>query len=162
MHLLCHDDAVKRERSQTEIQSGPDKQCSQDGWLMRGFFLFVFIVFQIFYEMLMLFWEQNEMLVGCLVTKSCPTLVTPWTVAHQAPLSPGFPRPRILGWVATSFSRGSSRPRDQTCVSCTAGRFFTAELPRKPHKMKHTLKQKSKFIQLLKYLNQVKTRQTSS
>ena len=65
------------------------------------------------------------MLVGCLVTKSCPTLVTPWTVAHQAPLSPGFPRPRILGWVATSFSRGSSRPRDQTCVSCIAGRIFT-------------------------------------
>ena len=25
---------------------------------------------------------------------------------------------RILGWVAISFSRGSSWPRDQTCVSC--------------------------------------------
>ena len=24
---------------------------------------------------------------GDLVTKSCPTLATPWTVAHQAPLS---------------------------------------------------------------------------
>ena len=29
---------------------------------------------------------------GGLVTKSCPTLVTPGTVAHQAPLSMGFPR----------------------------------------------------------------------
>ena len=29
---------------------------------------------------------------GGLVAKSCPTLVTPWTVAHQAPLSKGFPR----------------------------------------------------------------------
>ena len=28
----------------------------------------------------------------CLVTKSCPTLLTPWTVAHQAPLSIGFSR----------------------------------------------------------------------
>ena len=28
----------------------------------------------------------------CLVTKSCVTLLTPWTVAHQAPLSIGFPR----------------------------------------------------------------------
>ena len=28
----------------------------------------------------------------CLVTKSCPTLVTPWTVARQAPLSMRFPR----------------------------------------------------------------------
>ena len=29
---------------------------------------------------------------GGLVAKSCPTLGTPWTVAHQAPLSMGFPR----------------------------------------------------------------------
>ena len=32
---------------------------------------------------------------------------------------------RILDWVAISFSRGSSPPRDQTQVSCIAGRFFT-------------------------------------
>ena len=30
---------------------------------------------------------------------------------------------RIQGWVAISFSRGSSRPSDWTWVSCTAGRF---------------------------------------
>ena len=29
---------------------------------------------------------------GGLVAKSCPTLVTPWTVARQAPLSMGFSR----------------------------------------------------------------------
>ena len=29
---------------------------------------------------------------GALVTKSCPTLVTPWTVACQAPLPVGFSR----------------------------------------------------------------------
>ena len=29
---------------------------------------------------------------GSLVAKSCPTLSTPWTVAHQAPLSMGFSR----------------------------------------------------------------------
>ena len=29
---------------------------------------------------------------GGLVAKSCLTLVTPWTVAHQAPLSMGFSR----------------------------------------------------------------------
>ena len=32
---------------------------------------------------------------------------------------------RILEWVAISFSKGSSQPRDQTLVSCIAGRFFT-------------------------------------
>jgi len=29
---------------------------------------------------------------GGLVAKLCPTCVTPWTVACQAPLSMGFPR----------------------------------------------------------------------
>ena len=32
---------------------------------------------------------------------------------------------RILEWVAVSFSRGSSQPRNQTRVSCFEGRFFT-------------------------------------
>ena len=39
---------------------------------------------------------------------------------------------RILEWVAISFSRGSSQPSDQICVSCIAGRFFTTEPPGKP------------------------------
>ena len=33
---------------------------------------------------------------------------------------------RILEWVAYPFSRGSSRPRNQTGVSCIAGGFFTS------------------------------------
>ena len=40
---------------------------------------------------------------GGLVTKLCPTLATPWTIAHKAPLSMGFPI-QILQWVAISFS----------------------------------------------------------
>ena len=32
---------------------------------------------------------------------------------------------RILEWVAISFSRGSSWPRDQTRISCLAARFFS-------------------------------------
>ena len=45
------------------------------------------------------------------------SFVTPLTVAHQAPLSMGFPRQEIPEWVAI-YSRGSSQPRDQTQVSC--------------------------------------------
>ena len=45
---------------------------------------------------------------------------------------PGILQARMLEWVAISFSRGSSPPRDQTQVSCIAGRFFTAEPPGKP------------------------------
>ena len=57
--------------------------------------------------------------------------VTPWTVAHQAPMFMGFPR-QELEWVAISFSRASSWSRDQTRISCIAGRFFTTEPPGKP------------------------------
>ena len=40
--------------------------------------------------------------------------VTPRTVACQAPLDWA----RILEWVVISYSRWSSQPRDQTCISC--------------------------------------------
>ena len=50
---------------------------------------------------------------------------TPWTVSHQSPLSTGILKARILEWVAISFSRGSSRTRDRTCVSCLGGGCFT-------------------------------------
>ena len=38
----------------------------------------------------------------------------------------GILQARILEWVAIPFSKGSSQPRDQTQVSCIAGRFFTS------------------------------------
>ena len=37
----------------------------------------------------------------------------------------GILQARILEWIAISFFSGSSRPRNQTQVFCTAGRFFT-------------------------------------
>ena len=63
-----------------------------------------------------------------LVTKLCLTLETQWTVARLL-----FPwiRARLLEWVATSFSRESSWPKNQTEVSCLAGEFFTTEPPGK-------------------------------
>ena len=36
----------------------------------------------------------------------------------------GILQARILEWVAVSFSRGSSWPRDRTCVSCTGRRVL--------------------------------------
>ena len=43
---------------------------------------------------------------------------------------------RILEWVAISFSRESSQPRDRACVyhvSCVAGRLFTHRAIGEPH-----------------------------
>ena len=41
------------------------------------------------------------------------SFVTPWTVAHQAPLSMGISQSRIPQWVVIFFSRGFSQPRDK-------------------------------------------------
>ena len=43
----------------------------------------------------------------------------------------GILQARILKWIAILFSRRSSRPRDQTLVSCIACRFFTTWAIRK-------------------------------
>ena len=42
-----------------------------------------------------------------------PLFATPWAVGCH-----GILQARILEWVATSFSEGSSWPRDQTSISC--------------------------------------------
>ena len=44
----------------------------------------------------------------------------------------GIFQARILVWVAISFSRWSSQPRDRTWVFCIVGRFFTTEPSEKP------------------------------
>ena len=57
-------------------------------------------------------------LFGAQLLSHVRFFATPWTVAHQAPLSMGFSQARVLEWAAISSSRGSYRPRDQTHVSC--------------------------------------------
>ena len=59
--------------------------------------------------------------VLCLVTQSWPTLCNPMDYTVH-----GILQARILEWVAFLFSKVSSQPRDQTQVSCIAGRFFTS------------------------------------
>ena len=53
--------------------------------------------------------EQEEAeITGGIVTESCPTLVTPWSVAHQAPLSMGFYRQDY--WSGLSFPSPGDLP----------------------------------------------------
>ena len=61
-----------------------------------------------------------------LVTPSCPTLCDPMDCKLPGSSVHGILQARLLEWVATSFYRGSSWPRDQTWVFRTAGRLFTA------------------------------------
>ena len=59
------------------------------------------------------------------VTQSCPTLCDPMNCSLPGSSLHGIFQARVLEWVAIAFSRGSSRPRDRTRVSCIAGRHFT-------------------------------------
>ena len=59
-----------------------------------------------------------------LVAKLCPTLATPWTAVHRAPLSVGFPRQEYWSGLPFSFSSGSSWFRDRTTSPALAGGFF--------------------------------------
>ena len=54
------------------------------------------------------------------------------SLAQSGSFVHGILQTRILEWFAMPFSRGSSRPRDQTCTSCgscIAEGFFTAKQP---------------------------------
>ena len=67
-----------------------------------------------------------------LVTQSCPTLGTLWTVVLWTGSSVHrILQARILEWGALAFSRAYSQPRDWTPVSHVAGRFFTIWATRK-------------------------------
>ena len=55
----------------------------------------------------------------------------------------GILQARILVWVAISFSRGSSWPRDRTCISCTALLLSHGN----PHQEKTTILSMRSFTQ---------------
>ena len=67
------------------------------------------------------------------VTQSCPTLCDPMDCSLPGFSIHGIFQARILEWVAISFSRGSSQPRDRTLVSHIAGRRFTLWAIREIH-----------------------------
>ena len=69
-----------------------------------------------------------------LITQSRPTLYN--TMDYSLPSSSvhGILQARILEWVAISFSREYSWPREWTQVSCIAGRFFTVWATREARK----------------------------
>ena len=71
------------------------------------------------------------------VTQSCLTLRNPMDCSPLDSSIHGIFQARVLMWIAISFSRGSSWPRDQTRVSCIAGRHFTIWATREALSMEH-------------------------
>ena len=59
------------------------------------------------------------------VAQSCTTLCNPMDYSLPGSSVYGIFKAIVLEWIAISFSRRSSRPRDQTWVSCIVDRRFT-------------------------------------
>ena len=72
--------------------------------------------------------------ISCICDHSllCVWLCDPMDCSPPGSSVLGILQAAILEWVAMPSSRRSSRLRDRTCVSCTAGRYFTAEPPGTP------------------------------
>ena len=64
-----------------------------------------------------------------VVVELCPTLATPWTVAHQPPLFMGFPRREY--WSELPFLPPGDLPDPgiEPASPAWAGRFLTTEPP---------------------------------
>ena len=67
----------------------------------------------------------GQVKVKVVVAQSCPILCDPMDCSPPGSSVCGILQARILEWVAISFSRGFSWPRDWTQVSLIAGRFYT-------------------------------------
>ena len=61
---------------------------------------------------------RNSSTILLLVAQLCPTLCNPKDCNLPGSSVQGISQARILDWAAISFSRGSSRPRDQTLIFC--------------------------------------------
>ena len=63
--------------------------------------------------------------VSSLCVRAHLILCDPMDCSPSGSFVHGILQARVLEWVAISFSRGSSQPRNLTWVSCIAGRFLT-------------------------------------
>ena len=70
---------------------------------------------------------QISLLECCWCAQLWPTLCNSMYYSLPGSSAHGIFQARILEWVAIPFSRGSSQPRDQTCISCVGRGFFSTE-----------------------------------
>ena len=68
---------------------------------------------------------MTNLKVKMLVTQLCPTLFNPIDYSPLSFFVHEILQAKILEWVSIPFFKASFWPRDQTWVSCIAGKFFT-------------------------------------
>ena len=73
-----------------------------------------------------------SVLLHVLLAQSCPPLCDLVDCSLPGSSVHGILPVKMLSWVAISFSRGSSQPRDWTPVACIGSRFFAVWATREP------------------------------
>ena len=106
---------------------------------LRGLFSFSRSMANVFYTLEVSFhhpaWVWLLQSVWWVRAKSCLTLCNPLDRSPSSSSVHRISQARILEWVVISSSRGSSQPRDRSCISyisALAGGFFTTRPPGKP------------------------------
>ena len=101
-------------------------------------------------------WYSAEYMTLCvcvcvcvLVTHLRPALCSPMDCSSPGSSIHGITQARILEWVATPFSRGSSQPRGQTQVFALGANSLPSEPPGKPTWHSLFLNLKAKSISLI-------------
>ena len=80
---------------------------------------------------IMVKWSEVKSLASPVRLFTTPTLYNPMDCSLPGSSFPGILQAGILEWVAISFSRRSSQPRDRTWVSCMQADTLPSELPSK-------------------------------
>ena len=70
-------------------------------------------------------WQLLKVKISCSVMSDC----NPMDCSPPGSSVHGILQARIVEWIAISFSRGSSQPKDRTHIPCIAGEFFTIWAP---------------------------------
>ena len=79
------------------------------------------------------------MKMKALVAQLCPILCEPMDYNIPDSSVRGILQARILEWVAISFSRESSWPREQIHISCIANGFFTTSATWEAHSLSYLM-----------------------
>ena len=94
----------------------------------------------------------------CLVTQSCLSLCDPVEKGLPSSSVHGIFQTRVLEWVAISFSRGSSPPKNRNCLFLSpslADGFFTTVSPGKPLKIEYLVSSRVFYLLLVTLLTSV-------
>ena len=77
------------------------------------------------------------------------SFLTWWSVAHQAPLSMGFPRQEYWSGLPFHSPWDPSDPGMEPMSPALAGVFFTTVPPGKPHYMQYTIANRMSVLKIM-------------